>query len=55
MSQRVFQAFLANIAGEADALCFASRATLLRKESFRIGLSAERALLPGEFKILSIS
>jgi hypothetical protein len=41
MSERVFETFLANIAGLADALCFASGATLLREESFRIGLSAE--------------
>jgi hypothetical protein len=41
MSERVFETFLANIAGLAYALCFASGATLLREESLRIGLSAE--------------
>jgi hypothetical protein len=41
MSECVFKALLANIAGEADALCFACRSTFFRKECFWICLSAE--------------
>jgi hypothetical protein len=41
MSEGVFEALLANLTGEADALGFAGRSTLLREESFRVGLRAE--------------
>jgi len=49
MCEGIFKAFRTNITREADSLSFASGATLLREEGFRIGLGTERALLPGEF------
>jgi hypothetical protein len=53
MGERILKTFLANFAGETDALCFTCGAALFREEGFWICLRAERALLPGEFNILS--
>jgi hypothetical protein len=41
VSEGVFEALLANLTREADALGFAGRSTLFREESFRVSLSAE--------------
>src|SRR4051794_34790153 len=46
--QSVLEALGANFTGLADPLCLPSRATLLREEGLRVGLGAQRALLPGE-------
>jgi hypothetical protein len=41
VSEGVFEALLANLTREADALGFAGRSTLLREEGFWVGLRAE--------------
>jgi hypothetical protein len=41
VSEGVFEALLANLTREADALGFAGRSTLFREESFRVGLRAK--------------
>src|SRR5690606_20298379 len=44
--QRVLQALAAHLAPLTDALGLPRRATLLREERLRVGLRAQRALLP---------
>src|SRR6266545_1649515 len=47
--QGVLKALTTDVATEADLLGLPGRAALLRKESLRIGLGAQRPLLPVEF------
>src|SRR5665213_1313246 len=49
VAECVFKAFGADGAGRADPLCLPSRPALLRKEGLRVGLRAQRALLPAQF------
>jgi hypothetical protein len=55
MGESVFQTFLAHFAGEANSLRLTRRSAFLRKKSFRIGLGAESALLPGELNNFAIA
>ena len=48
VGEGILQALGADLAADADLLGLAGRAALLREERLRVGLGAERALLPGQ-------
>jgi len=48
VAERVLQAFGTDVAPAADPLCLPGRPALLREESLRVGLGAQRLLLPGQ-------